>query len=109
MNINFVISNFVGINSALSCPVLSSRASCTTQFLYHPVIFSSDDNFASILSTVEKGRCTEFYDITHLLQHPNERPRAANSLHLLEVNLVTDGSPFTALRFNPLDLDVIHR
>lgn len=73
------------------------------------MIFSSDDNFASILSAVEKGRFTEFHDITHLLQHPNERPRAATSLNLLKVNLVTDGSPFTALRLNPLDLDVIHR
>ena len=82
----------------------------------------SDDNFKTIVAAIEGGRviyssiqsfvgfllsCNIGEVFTILLSSLLRLPDPLTAMHLLWVNLVTDGPPATALAFNPADPNVM--
>ena len=82
----------------------------------------TDDNFATIVAAVEEGRgiydnirktlqyllagnCGELLLMT--AAHRHRLARAAAPIHLLWINLVTDGLPALCLATDPIDSDVM--
>ncbi|PHT28412.1 Calcium-transporting ATPase 2, endoplasmic reticulum-type [Capsicum baccatum] len=64
-------------------------------------IVLADDNFSTIVSAVAEGRAT-YNNMKAFIRY-------MISSNVGEVNLVTDGPPATALRFNPADVDIMHK